>query len=92
LSSETKNVPLEITVIDGKEYFEATPCAKALEYSNPHKAIADHCRYLMKREVPHPQSPGKIIEKTFISEGDLYRLIVRSKLVWCLPDFMIQWR
>lgn len=67
-------------IIDGKEYFPATDCAKVLGYSNPHKAIGDHCRYLTKREVPHPQSVGKTIEMSFIPEGDLYRLIARSKL------------
>lgn len=71
---------LNIMIIDGKEYFPATDCAKVLGYSNPHKAIGDHCRYLTKREVPHPQSVGKTIEMSFIPEGDLYRLIARSKL------------
>jgi len=34
----------------------------------------------VKREVPHPQSKNKTIEKNFISEGDLYRLITHSEL------------
>lgn len=71
---------LEILVIDNKPFFPATECAKILGYSNPHKAIADHCRSLTKREVPHPQSPNRTIFVNFIPEGDLYRLIVRSKL------------
>lgn len=67
---------LEIMVIDGKEYFPATDVAKMLYYSNPYKALSNHCRYLTKREVPHPQSEGKSIEKNFIPEGDVYRLII----------------
>lgn len=67
---------LEIMVIDGKEQFPATDVAKMLNYSNPHKALTNHCRYLTKREVPHPQSKGKTIEKNFIPEGDVYRLII----------------
>jgi prophage antirepressor-like protein len=71
---------IDILMIDGKPYFPATECAKALGYRNPHDAISKHCRYLAKREVPHPQSPGKTLETNFIPEGDLYRLITRSKL------------
>jgi prophage antirepressor-like protein len=65
-----------VLVIGGKEYFPATECAGVLEYANPHKAIINHCRWVTKREVPHPQNPGKNIEKNFITEGDLYRLIL----------------
>lgn len=65
---------------ENKPLFCATDIAKVLEYTNPHKAIADHCRYLTKCYVPHPQSPDKKIEMTFIPEGDVYRLIIRSKL------------
>lgn len=66
---------LEIMVLDGKEFFPATDVAKMLGYSNPHQAIIKNCRSLTKREVPHPQSAGKTIEKNFIPEGDVYRLI-----------------
>ena len=70
----------EILMIDDKPYFPAAECAALLGYVNPHKAINDHCRYLTKREVPHPQSSKKTITRNFIPEGDLYRLIIRSKL------------
>ena len=69
---------LNIMIIDGKEYFPATDCAKVLGYSNPHKAIGDHCRALTKREVI--DNLGRTQEMNFIPEGDLYRLIARSKL------------
>src|SRR5690625_3092171 len=71
---------LEVLILDGKEYFPATDMARKLGYSNPHKAVIDHCKYLTKREVPHPQSVYKTIEKNFIPESDLYRLIISSKL------------
>lgn len=74
--SSTEFGQLEVMVIDGKEYFPATDVAKMLSYSNPHQAIIKNCRYLTKREVPHPQSEGKTIEKNFIPEGDVYRLII----------------
>lgn len=71
---------LEILMIGDKPHFPASICAAILGYSNPRKAIIDHCRCVTKRDVPHPQSPGKTIEVNFITEGDLYRLIIRSKL------------
>ena len=66
--------------IDEKTYFAASDIANALGYSNPRKAIIDHCRCVTKRDVPHPQSPSKMIEMSFIPEGDVYRLIAHSKL------------
>ena len=71
---------LGVLEINGKPYFPATACAKILGYAKPHNAIAQHCRYSLKQGVPHPQNPGKNVEMNFISEGDLYRLIVHSKL------------
>jgi prophage antirepressor-like protein len=71
---------LDILMIDEKPYFPATECALILGYKNPHSAIAKHCRYLAKCEVPHPQNPDKTITVNYIPEGDLYRLIIRSKL------------
>lgn len=78
---------LEILMIGEKPYFPATECAKVLGYSNPHDAIKKHCPHLAKREVgvttgikgdgtPTQQT----VTQNFIPEGDLYRLIVRSKL------------
>jgi len=71
---------LEVLTVDDKPYFPATECAETLGYSTPRHAVTRHCRWGMKRAVPHPQNPRKTIEKTFIPEGDLYRLIIRSKL------------
>ena len=69
------------TVIeDGRILFCAKDVAKSLGYVNPRKAILDHCRCVTKRDVPHPQSSGRLLEMSFIPEGDVYRLIVGSKL------------
>ena len=65
---------------DGKPLFCGSDVAKALGYAKPQNAIDAHCRYALKRGIPHPQSPEKTIEMLFIPEGDLYRLIVNSKL------------
>ena len=69
---------LNILLENGKELFPANDAAKLLGYTNPYGAVQKHCRSLLKREVP--QSPDKKITVNFISEGDLYRLIIRSRL------------
>ena len=72
---------IRIVEEDGKALFRATDVAKSLGYGNPHEALYRHCKYLVKREVPNPQSVnGKMVEALFIPEGDLYRLITHSKL------------
>ena len=34
---------LGVMMIDGKEYFPAAQCARILGYTNPQKAVRDHC-------------------------------------------------
>lgn len=63
--------------IDGKPYFMASDVAKALGYSNPNKAINDHCRAITKCSTP---ISGKMQEVNFIPEGDVYRLMAKSQL------------
>ena len=61
----------------GKVLFCGNDCAKMLGYTNPNKAVNDHCRAITKRSTP---ISGKLQEINFITEGDLYRLITHSKL------------
>lgn len=70
---------LEILIKEGKEFFPATDVAKALGYSNPHKAIKDHCKPEGVNESLVPTNSG-VQNKKFINEPNLYRLIVKSKL------------
>lgn len=65
---------------NNKVLFCGSDMAKALDYTNPRKAILDHCRCVTKRDIPHPQSKDKMMEMSFIPESDVYRLIVQSKL------------
>jgi len=71
---------LQVMEWDGKVYFPATDCAKMLGYSNTKDAIKRHCRWVAKHDLPHPQNEKKVIQKNFIPEGDLYRLIAKSQL------------
>lgn len=70
---------LGILIKEGKEFFPATDVAKALGYSNPHKAIKDHCKPEGVNESLVPTNSG-VQNKKFINEPNLYRLIVKSKL------------
>lgn len=63
--------------IDGEPWFVARDIADVLGYTEPHKAIARHCKGGM--DHPVPTDGGLQIHKV-IPERDLYRLIMRSKL------------
>ena len=82
---------IEVLTLNGKEYFPATKVASILGYKNQHDAIIKHCI----QEYPHLVKHGvgvqtgfktdgtpaiQNIEVNFIDEGNLYRLIVKSKL------------
>ena len=68
---------IRTTEINGQPYFVASDVAKALGYSNPRKAIADHCKGVTKRDTPTSSGTQSI---SYINEGDMYRLIMKSKL------------
>ncbi len=68
---------LRVLEQDGKPYFPATACAKALGYVNTKDAIIRHCKGVVKHDLP---TPGGVQAVNFIPEGDLYRLITHSKL------------
>lgn len=71
---------IRTVTIEGKIYFVASEIAIALGYKNLNDAIKRHCRWVVKYDLPHPQSPTKTIEVNIIPEGDLYRLVAHSKL------------
>ena len=63
--------------IDGKPYFVGADVAKALGYNNPRDAVSRHCKGVVKRDTP---TSSGIQSMSYINEGDLYRLIMKSKL------------
>lgn len=71
---------IRTVVIDGEPWFVGRDIAKALGYAKPEGAVTTHCRHPLKQGIPHPQSPDKEIEALVIPEGDMYRLISKSKL------------
>ncbi len=72
---------------NGNVLFCGSDVAKALGYTNPRKAVNDHCRGVTKRYIG-VQTGAKAdgtpamqeVEMLFITEGDIYRLAARSKL------------
>ena len=63
--------------IDGKVYFCGKDVATALGYAIPSKAINTHCKGVSKMEAPTKSGVQTML---FIPEGDVYRLVVHSKL------------
>ncbi len=62
---------------NGKVLFCGSDVAKALGYTNPRKALGDHCKGVTKRDTLTNGGKQAI---SFIPEGDLYRLITHSRL------------
>lgn len=69
------------TIIDdGAVLFCGSDVARALGYTNPSKALTDHCKGDLTKRYPITDTLGRSQEAIFIPESDLYRLIFRSKL------------
>lgn len=61
--------------IDNKPYAVGVDVARALGYSIPHKAIRDNCKGVLTWNIP---TNGGEQQMLIISEGDIYRLIVKA--------------
>jgi prophage antirepressor-like protein len=68
------------TIVDeqGEPWFCAKDVCDVLDYSNTSKAISDHCREkgITKRYTLTEKGEQEL---TFINEGNLYRLIIKSQ-------------
>ena len=64
-------------VENGEVLFCGADVAAALGYTNPRKAVREHTKGGTKRSTLTAGGPQ---EMTFVPEGDVYRLIVRSNL------------
>jgi len=65
---------LPVVVVGGVEWFGGVEAAKALSFSDPHKAIANHVDEEDSTVHPVLTSGGKQ-NKKFINESGLYSLI-----------------
>lgn len=66
------------TIINGKPYFCGSDVARALGYSNPKKAVTDHCEEGGVTTCSLTDSLGRKQEAKFITEGNVHRLIVSA--------------
>ena len=64
-------------VENGEVLFCGADVAKALGYANSRKALIDHCKDVTKR---YTLTTGGMQQLSFIPEGDVYRLVVHSRL------------
>lgn len=71
---------VEVLNLNGKFYFPASKVAAILGYKDPDKAVRTHCLEDGGVFRPIIDSLGRTQNAKFINEGNLYRLIVRSKL------------
>ena len=68
---------LSVIIVNGKEMFKANECAAMLGYSNINDAISRHCKGVVKHDLLTKGGKQKV---SLIPEGDVWRLIIRSKL------------
>lgn len=71
---------LRTVTVEGETLFCGKDVATILGYTNPSKALGDHCRDGVTKRYPIQDSLGRTQEAVFITEPDLYRLIIHSKL------------
>ena len=77
-------------IINGEPWFVGKDVAQALGYSNASKAVSTHCKHIRKIMMDTNKDVnvyahshfGNVVktQTSLISEGDLYRLIIGSKL------------
>lgn len=65
--------------VSGEPWFVANDICNVLEYSNPSKALKDHCKQKGVTKRYTLTDGGKQL-LTYINEGNLYRLITKSKM------------
>ena len=62
---------------EDKTYFVGNDVAKALGYTETAKAIRTHCKGVSEMDIP---TNGGIQKVKVITEGDIYRLVIKSQL------------
>lgn len=67
---------------DGSVLFGATDVARVLGYASPADAVTRHCKGVVVLETPIPNQWGTVVNQNikYIPEGDVYRLIIKSRL------------
>lgn len=69
---------VRVVIVDGEPWFSGKDVAEGLGYSNPQKAVRDHCKSPRPVGVNDSFTLGP--SANIIPERDVYRLVMRSKL------------
>lgn len=69
---------VRVVLIEGEPWFSARDVAEGLGYSNPQKAVRDHCKSPRPVGVNDSFTLGP--SANIIPERDVYRLVMRSKM------------
>ncbi|MFV3289215.1 Bro-N domain-containing protein [Pseudomonas sp. NY11955] len=69
---------VRVVLVDGEPWFSARDVAEGLGYSNPQKAVRDHCKSPRPAGVNDSFTLGP--SANIIPERDVYRLVMRSKM------------
>lgn len=72
---------IRVINISNEPWFVGKDIASILGYSDPSATISKKCKHKRKEMISHCQN-GKVVktQTTLINEGDIYRLIIGSKL------------
>lgn len=83
-----ENLPVRSRIINGEPWFVAKDIAEILQYASPRDAIKKHCK---EKGVVFCDSltEGGIQKIKYISEGNVYRLIVNCTLP--IADMFEEW-
>ena len=92
-STHTNNSPVSVfnneefgkirtLIINDEPWFVGKDVAQALGYSDPSTTVYKKCKYVRKEMLQAHRQNGDVVktQTSLISEGDLYRLIIGSKL------------
>lgn len=73
-----KSTPVRVQVINGEPWFVAKDIAEALGYSNPRKAINDHCK---EKGVTFRDSltEGGVQKLKYINEGNFEKKVCKRQ-------------
>ncbi|MEX5322628.1 BRO family protein [Pseudomonas shirazica] len=69
---------VRVVLVDGEPWFSARDVAERLGYTNPQKAVRDHCKSPRPVGVNDSFTLGP--SANIIPERDVYRLVMRSKM------------
>ena len=70
---------VRVVVVDGEPSFVAKDVCNILGISNPCDAVSRvKDRWVVKADVPHPQSETKLMKVNAVTEPGLYKLVFRS--------------